>query len=399
MEIGTWFGVLGERDFRLFWTGRAASFIGTGMLPVALAFAVLARHGSTSDVGYVLGAETLPLVLFLLVGGVAADRLNRRVVMLGADVLRGVAQSVLAAWIIVGRPPLWGFLVLEALVGTGTAFFTPAMTGLIPQVVASARLQQANALNGLAEWSGRLLGPALAGVLVATVGAGWAVGVDAASYLVSAACLAALRVGWSGTEATEPFLSQLRTGWREFRARTWLWAIVSQFSLYGLVVFAPFFVLGAVVADQSLGGAEAWGIILAVQGAGSVLASIVLLRVRPRRPLVVAELAFVTFALPLVALGLRTPTAVVAVAAFLSGIGFGTFGPLWDTTMRASSRRSCCRAPVRTTGSVRSCSCRSGTRWREPWRGCSGSTARSTWARHGSSPPSPWCCACRASPR
>jgi MFS family permease len=329
-----WLGPLSSRDFRLFLAGRLTSFIGTGMLPVALAFAVLGRHGSTSEVGYVLGAETLPLVLFLLVGGAAADRLNRRVVMLGADVLRALAQGVLAAWILVGHPPLWGFLATQALVGTGNAFFTPAMTGLIPQVTPTASLQQANVLNSMAEWSGRLFGPALAGVIVATAGPGWAVGADALSYFVSAIFLAGLRVGWSGTPPTEPFLAQLRTGWRAFRSRTWLWSIVAQFSSYGFFVFAPFFVLGAVVAKQSLGGAAGWGTVLALQGLGSVVASAVMLRVRPRRPLLVAELALFGYALPLVALAARAPLAVVAVTAFVSGASIGVFGPLWDTTMQ-----------------------------------------------------------------
>ncbi|HVA02699.1 MAG TPA: MFS transporter [Acidimicrobiales bacterium] len=328
-------GPLSSRDFRLFLVGRLTSFIGTGMLPVALAFAVLARHGSTSDVGYVLGADTLPLVLFLLVGGAAADRLNRRVVMLSADVMRTLAQGVMAAWILVGHPPLWGFLATQALVGVGNAFFTPAMTGLIPEVAPAESLQQANVLNSMAEWSGRLLGPALAGVIVATAGPGWAVGADAFTYLVSAICLVGLRVGWSGTAATEPFLAQMRTGWRAFRSRTWLWSIVTQFSSYGFFVFAPFFVLGAVVAKQRLGGAAAWGTVLALQGLGSVLGSMMMLRFHPRRPLLVAELGLVGFALPMVALAAGSPLAVVAATSFVSGASIGVFGPLWDTTMQS----------------------------------------------------------------
>ncbi len=335
MERDRWLGPLSARDFRLFLAGRLTSFIGTGMLPVALAFAVLGRHGSTSEVGYVLGAETLPLVLFLLVGGAAADRLNRRVVMLSADVLRAAAQGVLAGWILVGHPPLWGFLATQALVGTGNAFFTPAMTGLIPQVVPGAALQQANVLNSMAEWSGRLFGPALAGIIVATSGPGWAVAADALSYVLSALCLAGLRVGWSGTAATEPFVAQLRTGWRAFSSRTWLWSIVVQFSSYGFIVFAPFFVLGAVVADRSLGGAAAWGTVLALQGLGSVLGSVVMLRVRPRRPLLVAELGLISFALPMVALAAGANLTVVAATAFVSGASIGVFGPLWDTTMQS----------------------------------------------------------------
>jgi MFS family permease len=187
----------------------------------------------------------------------------------------------------------------------------------------------------MAEWSGRLFGPALAGVIVATAGPGWAVGVDALTYFVSALCLVALRVGWSGTAATEPFLAQMRTGWRAFRSRQWLWSIVTQFSSYGFFVFAPFYVLGAVVAQRSLGGAAGWGTVLAVQGLGSVVASVVMLRVRPRRPLLVAEVGLFGFALPLVALAAGAPFAVVVATSFVSGASIGVFGPLWDTTMQS----------------------------------------------------------------
>jgi MFS family permease len=332
---GQWLGALGERDFRLLFIARVTSFVGTGMLPVALSFAILDRGGSTTQVGLVLGAETVPLVLFLLVGGVVADRLNRRVVMVGADALRAVAQTALAVWLLTGDPPIWGFLLLEALVGTGTAFFTPALTGLVPQLVPDPNLHQANALNGMAEWTGTLVGPAIAGIVVAVAGAGWAVAADAMSYAVSALCLAAMGVGWArGHIPTEPFVRQLREGWRAFRSRRWLWVIVLQFSLFGLFVFAPFFVLGSVVARDSLGGAAVWGAILAAQGAGSVLGSIVMLRVQPRRPLLVLELFMLAWVLPLVALAIPARSLVVGAAAFVSGWAFGVLVPLWDTTMQ-----------------------------------------------------------------
>jgi len=329
-----WFGALRQRDFRLFFAGQATSQIGTGMLPVALSFAVLNRHGSAGDVGFVLGAETLPLVLFLLVAGVVADRADRRVVMVLADVTRAGAQGGLAAWLLVGHPPLWGFLVLEAVVGTGLAFFTPAMTGLIPEVTPPQFLHQANALNGVAQWGGALVGPGLAGLLVAAAGPGWAVAVDAATYFVSGACLARLHLRPARRTPTGDFLAQLTGGWRAFRERTWLWAIVTQFSFFGLLVFPPFFVLGAVVAKQSLGGAVAWGGILAAQGAGSVLAGLLMLRVQPRRPLLVAEAVLFAWGLVLGSLAMRAPAVVVGVCAFFSGASFGTFGPLWDTTMQ-----------------------------------------------------------------
>ncbi|MGH9046360.1 MAG: MFS transporter [Acidimicrobiales bacterium] len=336
MPQNRWLGVLAHRDFRLYFVGRATSFIGTGMLPVALTFAILGRGGSTSEVGWVLSAEVFPLALFLLVAGVIADRVNRRAVMLSSDLLRCFAQTGLAYWLLTGRPPLWGFLVLEFTVGIGTAFFTPAMTGLIPQVTTPDTLHQANALNGAAQWGGTLVGPAIAGVIVATVGSGWAVAADALSYAVGAACLAGLRVGWGGVggERDESLLYQLKAGWQAFRSRVWLWTVVAQFGTLGLIVFPPFFVLGAVVAKQSLGGAVSWGIVLACQGAGATIAAVLMLRVQPRRPMLAGELAMLGWGLILVALALRSPLPVLSVAGFLSGAGFGIFGPVWDTTMQ-----------------------------------------------------------------
>jgi MFS family permease len=334
MSLEAWVGVLGERNFRWYFLGRFTSFIGTGMLPVALAFAVLGRGGSTSDVGFVLAAEWAPLVVFLLLAGVLADRFQSRLVMVGADLLRALAQGALAAWILVGRPPLWGFIVCELVVGTGTAFFTPAMTGLIPEVTSAGRLAQANAFNSLAQWTGTLVGPAIGGVVVASAGPGWAVGVDALSYAASAVCLGVLRAKWRTGQADEPFARRLRQGWVAFRSRTWLWTIVTQFAFLGLLTFPSFFVLGAVITRDRFGGAAAWGAILACQGAGSAAGALLMLRVQPRRPLVVAEVAMFGWVPPLALLAASAPIAAVAVGAFFAGLGFGVFGPLWDTTMQ-----------------------------------------------------------------
>jgi MFS family permease len=255
--------------------------------------------------------------------------------MLGADLLRFGAQGGLAYWLLTGRPPLWGFIVLEFTVGIGTAFFTPAMTGLIPQVTTPETLHQANALNGAAQWGGTLVGPAIAGILVATVGSGWAVAGDALSYAVGAACLVGLRVGWTGGGENEESVGrQLLAGWHAFRSRTWLWSVVAQFCTLGLLVFPPFFVLGAVVAKQSYGGAFSWGIVLACQGAGATIAAVLMLRFQPRRPMLAGELAMLGWAVILVVLALRAPVPVVAAAGFVSGVGFGIFGPVWDTTMQ-----------------------------------------------------------------
>ena len=335
MRFEKWLGALRERNFRLYFMGQLTSAVGTGMTPVALSFAVLALpHGSASDVGAVLAAETVPLVIFLLLGGVAGDRLGRRRVMLGADVLRASAQTALGAWILFGHPPLWGFLVLSALVGSGTAFFVPALTGLIPQIVSPERLRQANALNGLSFSIGGIVGPSVAGVIVAVASPGWAILADALSYVVSVASLAALRMGPAPQSTPESFFAQLHRGWSEFWGRTWLWSIVLSASMFNLVTIAPYFVFGAVIAKESLGGATAWGTILAAQGAGAVLGGITMLRVHIKRPLVAGGLSLLVWPFPLLALAYVAPVPVIAIGAFLGGASFAVFDTQWQTTMQ-----------------------------------------------------------------
>jgi MFS family permease len=276
----------------------------------------------------------LPLVLFLLVGGVIADRLNRRLVMLGSDILRFAAESALAIWILVGAPPLGGFLVLVAFMGVGQAFFTPAMTGLVPQILDSERLQQGNALNGLAESGGGILGPALAGLIIATASPGWAVLTDALTYLVSVISLAMVRADWSTLRPSDTFLVLLREGWRQFWARTWLWVIVVQSSVVNVLIFAPYFVLGPAVAKEHLGGAAAWGLVLTALGVGAVLGGLVMLRVHVRRPMLVAIVTSFVWAIPLLAMAEARSTVIIAIGSFLGGMAMSTFGALWNTTMQ-----------------------------------------------------------------
>jgi len=335
MRLDKWLGALREHNFRLYFLGQLTSSVGSGMTPVALSFAVLAlRHGSASDVGAVLAAGTVPLVVFLLIGGVAGDRLGRRRVMLGADILRASAQAALAAWILFANAPFWGFLLLSALVGSGTAFFMPALTGLIPQIVSGERLTQANALNGLTFSIGGIIGPAVAGVIVATASPGWAILADALSYVLSVCSLAALRLGPGATRTSESFYAQLRRGWSEFWSRTWLWAIVLSASGFNMAMMAPYLVLGAVITKESLGGATAWGTILGAQGVGAVVGGVAMLRLRFRRPLVVAGLSLLVWPYPLLSLAYRAPVLVIAIGAFLGGASFAIFDTQWQTTMQ-----------------------------------------------------------------
>ena len=174
-------------------------------------------------------------------------------------------------------------------------------------------LQQADSLNGLAQWGGMLAGPAAAGLLVATAGAGWAVAADAITYVVGALSLAALRVEDTsgGAGSHESMITQLAAGWHAFRSRRWLWLIVSQFTVFGLLTYAPFWVQGAVVARHSFGGAEAWGAILGAQGAGAVVGGVAMLRIRFRRPLVAALVSLLVWPYPLLSLAYLAPVPVM----------------------------------------------------------------------------------------
>jgi hypothetical protein len=328
-------GVLRERDFRLVYGAQVVSLLGDGIIPVALAFAVLDLTGSATDLGLVLAARTLPMIVSLLAGGVVADRVSRRGVMIAADLVRFVSQAVLGVLLVSGEAQLWELAVLQAILGAATGFFNPASTGLIPEVVSASRLQDANALRGFAMAVGGIAGPVIAGVLVATVGSGEALLADAATFGLSALLLARVHVpvrAHDGPRAS--FLADLREGWHELRSRTWAWTVVGAFALVNMLV-APFYVLGPLVAKRELGGAAAWAGILAARGAGEVLGALVALSIRPAYPLRIAVLACGLGFIPTMLLAAGAPAVVIGAAAVVSGGGVMVFNTLWETTMQS----------------------------------------------------------------
>src|SRR5579863_6449188 len=328
------FAVLAGRNFRRFYLGYATSLLGTAMSSVAIAFAVLESGGTATGLGVVFAANIVPMVAFLLGGGVIADRLGRRPVMLAADLTRCLAQGTLAAALIIGRPQLWVFVVAAFVVGGGNAFFQPALSGLTVQLAPRDRLGDANALFAMADPAARVAGPALAGVLIAAASPATVIAVDAGSYAVSALALSLLRfpaAGLHGARAPS-LLRELREGWAEFTAHTWLWAQTVQFALFNLITWGPYLVLGPVLARQYLGGPRAWGAIMACYGGGAILGGLLALGRRPRRPLLVNTLTTFGFALPPLALALHLPLAGVATGALLAGLG-SAFGGAISTTV------------------------------------------------------------------
>jgi MFS family permease len=324
--------VLTEQNFRRFYTGYVTSLLGSSMSTVAIAFAVLDSKVSATGLGLVFTANVVPQVLLLPLAGAIADRLGRRRVMLSADVLRFGAQGWLASELAIGRPPLWLFVLLAWLGGTGTAFFSPALSALTVEIAPRDQLSNANALYGLAGSATRIAGPALGGVIVALAGPSVVVAMDAFTYLVSVLALSLFRLpprarepGASG--AREPggagrlLFADIAEGWAEFRSRTWLWAGTVQFAFFNLITWAPWMLLGPVMGRAYLGGAAVWGAIMAVQGAGAIVAGLLSLGRRPQRPLVIATLATFCYALPDIPMALHAAAPWVALAAFACGAG------------------------------------------------------------------------------
>lgn len=324
---------LRESRYRLFFAGQSASLLGDGMSGVALAFAVLDLTGRPADLGYVLAAASLPLVGFLVVGGVVADRLERRLVMVGADAVRFVAQAATAALLLSGHAQLWELIVLQVVRGAATAFFNPSLTGLTPALVPPEALQQANVLRGIAQGTGGIAGPAIAGVLVAVGGPGWALAIDAATFAVSGVCLGALRLPPRQRLPPQHFVRDLRDGWQEFSSRTWLWSGVIAAGAVNMCA-APVFVLGAALAKSHYGGAGAWALIVASLNVGGLLGGVVGLRLRPSRPFVASFAGYLWFGLPSLLLALRAPIAVVALGAVVAGGGLLLGNGLWETTLQ-----------------------------------------------------------------
>ena len=325
---------LGARDFRYLFSGRVASLLGSALAPIALAFAVLDLTGSPTSLGLVLAARSIPQVLFLLVGGVIADRLPRQLVMVGANLVSGTAQAIVALVLLLGVAEVWHLVLLEIVAGASSAFFLPASSGIVPQTVPPRILQEANALLRISISATMIFGTAAGGVLVAAVGSGWALAFDAGTYIVAAFLLGRIGIPASARIVGSNVLAELREGWVEFRSRTWLWTIVVAFGFMNAAHSGASNVLGPTIAREELGGAAAWGTILGAQAAGFVLGGLLMLWLRPRRILLVGCAAMALLLPGMLLLSAAAPVALIAAAYLLAGLGMEIFGVFWDLSLQ-----------------------------------------------------------------
>jgi MFS family permease len=330
------FDLLRLRNFRRVFLAQSVSVFGDGITPIALTFAVLDLTGSGTDLGLVLAAQALPLAGLALVGGVWADRLPRERVMIASDLARAAVQGTTAALLLSGAAEVWMLAALAAMHGAAEAFFRPAAGALLPQIVPGPSLQKANALMGMSDNFGWMVGPAVAGVLVAVIGSGGAIAVDAATFAISAAFLTGLRVpALTVTRAATNFVAELREGWQEVRSRTWLWVMLLRVCLVLCIVVAPFQVLGPMGLREQGYTPAAWGWITAVFSLGMILGGGGALRYRPKRPMVTVTLmGATTVASPLtLALG-GGPVALGAVQG-VRGIAVGVLVAVWNTALQS----------------------------------------------------------------
>lgn len=322
--------------FRYLFLGRTVAFLGTAIAPVAIAFAVLDLNGSAGDLGLVLAARSLPMVAFVLVGGVVADRLPRQLVLVVSNGLSAGTQAAVATLLLTGNATIGWLMLLGALNGASSAFLYPAVAGITPQTVAAPLLQQANAALRLGQNAAFIGGSAVAGFLVAAIGSGWSLAVDAGTYALGAVLLFRIRLPRSqrvDSRETATAWADLREGWVEFRSRRWVWVVVVQFTFVNVALACGLTTLGPVIADDTV-GRQVWGLVLAAQTAGMILGGLLALRIRPVRPL---RLGVTTAALivPLLAALAFAPQALpLIVAAAAAGVGIEVFAVAWDLSLQ-----------------------------------------------------------------
>lgn len=327
--------VLRKPDFRRVFLAQSVSVFGDGITPVALTFAVLGLTGSATDLGLVLAAQSLPLASLALVGGVWADRLPRAAVMMATDLIRAAVQITAAVLLLTGSAHVWQLAVLAACHGAAEAFFRPAAGALLPQIVPASLLQRANALMGMSDNFGWMVGPAVAGTLVAVIGTGGAIAVDGVTFLVSAAFLATLRVpAVVHSGAARGFVTELRAGWYEVKSRTWLWVMLLRACLLLCIVIAPFQVLGPLGLLAQGHTAAAWGVIQGVFSAGMMGGAALAFRYKPKRPMVMVCLTGTTAVAAPLALALGGSALILGIVYAVRGVGVGLLVAVWNTTLQ-----------------------------------------------------------------
>lgn len=319
--------------FRRFAAANLISATGSAMAPLALAYAVIEQGGGAGSLGVVLATNTVPTIVFLLAGGLFADRLSRSLLLFVGNLLAAGAQGALAVTVATGHATTVSIAACGFVSGTAASFVVPAAQGAVAQIVPAQHLQQANALLRLPGNAVKVLGPVVGGVLVAAGGAAWALAWDAVTFAVAAVLLLGLRLD-APLVAPGGVLSDLRAGWAGFWSRTWLWTYTAVGTVLVAAWLAGFQLLGPLVAAEQYAGARDWGLIQAAFTCGLLVGTLVCLHWKPYRLLTVAVVAAGALALPLAAMACTVPLPLVLSATALAGVGLDVAIVAWATAFQ-----------------------------------------------------------------
>ncbi|MFF8693815.1 MFS transporter [Streptomyces sp. NPDC015144] len=319
--------------FRRFLLANLVSTTGSAMAPLALAYAVIGQGGGAGSLGTVLATNSVPTIVFLLAGGVLADRFSRSRILFLGNLLAALAQGALAALVATGHATTASIASCGFVSGVAAAFTAPAAGGVVGQLVAAEQLLRANALVRLPNNAVKVLGPVAAGVIVAVGGPGWALSWDALSFLVAALLLLGLRLD-APVAVAGGVIADLRAGWAGFRGRVWLWTYTVSGTVVVAAWLAGFQLLGPVVAAEHYAGARSWGLVQGAFASGLLAGTVLCLRWKPDRLLAVAVVASAGLCLPPTALGLGLPLLWVLLGAVLAGIGLDVAVVAWNTALQ-----------------------------------------------------------------
>ncbi len=336
------------KDLRLLWANRRYRFlllarfvsnIGNGMSPVALAFGVLSLPGgNATDLSYVTTSRMIPVVVFLLIGGVVADRFGRAQLVGGTDIIGALVIGATGLLFIFHQASIVLLCISGAIFGVLNALWYPAFSGLMPEIVESEHLQSANSVMGFGANIGFTIGASAAGIIVSHVGPGWAILADGGSFLIAGLLVWQLRQPVDDREVESPeresMIFQMKEGWREFVSKRWLVIIVATFSLTNMCYEGFFGVLAPLQMKEEFDGARDMGFMMSAFGVGSIVGVLVSMRLRPRRPLVIAMSALPVIGLWMFLLAWSAPMIPVMLMAFGAGVALDIFFVLWMTTFQ-----------------------------------------------------------------
>lgn len=326
--------LLRESPFRRLWLARTISLLGSAVTPIALAFGVLDLPGAgPKDLALVLTAETAATLATVLLGGVLGDRFPRTRMLMIAEAIAGASVATMALLFITGTATPALLAPLAALGGAAAGLLVPVLGGLVPETVAGDRLQSANALLGFSRSTVQIGGAAVAGILVAALGAGWALTADAVSFAAGVVIVSGIPTARTEREPTS-MLRDLRDGWRGFMTFPWIWGSTLAATVWLAAFVAAFTVLGPIVAKASLGGPAVWGAVLAGVPIGGILGTVLATRIKPKRPMVVVLLMFEPSALLIGLLAIPASVPWLIVAAVVLGISHSVLGVLWSTLLQ-----------------------------------------------------------------